>query len=242
MGRVGGAQGRGELQRILLDQRQAQHDEVERDGHRKLHRLGTGTGTAGHDAVPPQRLLDGLGAEVPVIDHQCSRSSDRWGCHALVGQAERTGGLAARAPFVEQPLEPDQTSHPGHQRLVLDRFGQEVIGARLQSPQPFGGFAKCGDHDHGNVQRRGVVLQPAATLEAVHSRHHDVEQDEIRLPIVRHAAAPRTHPWHWRPESTRPKAWLPAGGCSPAHRRQSGSWRSSLAGSPSLRACGVNGH
>jgi hypothetical protein len=187
MGRVGGAQGRGELQRILLDQRQAEHDEVERDGHRKFHRLGAGTGAAGDDAVARQRLLDGLGAEVPVIDHQCSRTGDRWWRHALVGQPKRPGGLAARAPFVEQPLEPDQTAHPGHQRLVLDRFGQEVIGPRLQSPQSLGGFAERGDHYHGNVQRRRVILQPAATLEPVHPRHHDVEQDEIRLPLMRHA-------------------------------------------------------
>ena len=57
----------------------------------------------------------------------------------------------------------------------------------FQPAQPLAWFAERGDHDDRDVQGGRIVLQPAAALEAVHPRHHHVEQDEVRLPVKRHA-------------------------------------------------------
>ncbi len=53
--------------------------------------------------------------------------------------------------------------------------------------QPLGGLAERGDHDHRDMQGGGIVLQFPAALEPVHARHHDIEQDQVGLPFVRHA-------------------------------------------------------
>ena len=70
----------------------------------------------------------------------------------FVGQTQCPGGLAPRAPLVEQPLEPHQTADPGHQGLVVNRLGQEIVRARFQAAQPLGRLTQSGHHDDGDVE------------------------------------------------------------------------------------------
>ena len=43
------------------------------------------------------------------------------------------------------------------------------------------GLVERGDHDHRDVGGARIGLQPPADLEAVHARHHHVEQDDVAL-------------------------------------------------------------
>ncbi len=62
---------------------------------------------------------------------------------------------------------------------VGDRLGEEIVGARLQPAHAVGGLIERGHHDHRDVVGYRVGLELAADLEAVHVRHHDVEQHDV---------------------------------------------------------------
>ena len=67
----------------------------------------------------------------------------------------------------------------GEQRGVVDRLGEEIVGAGLEPAHAVGCFRERGHHHHRNVGGAGIGLEALAGLEAVHARHHHVEQDEI---------------------------------------------------------------
>ncbi len=87
----------------------------------------------------------------------------------------------AHAQFVGDHLQARQRADARNQRHVSDRLGEEIVGAGFQAAHTVGRLIERGDHDHGNVMRRRIGLQPPADLEPVHVRHHDVEQDDIAL-------------------------------------------------------------
>jgi hypothetical protein len=73
---------------------------------------------------------------------------------------------------------------PGHQGRLVDGLGQILVGARLEPGHDvlrvgFGGHQD--DRDEGEV---AVALEVLADLDAVHLGHHDVEQDQVRLPFA----------------------------------------------------------
>ena len=93
--------------------------------------------------------------------------------------AEAAANLFALAPFLHHPPQPHQRAHAGEERDVVDRLGQEIVGAGLEAAQPVGDVRQRRHHDDRNVGGARVGLQPAAYLEPVHARHHHVEQDDV---------------------------------------------------------------
>ena len=66
---------------------------------------------------------------------------------------------------------------------LVDRLGQEVVGAGLDGAVDVAGLVEGGDHEDGDVARRRVRREALAHLEAADLRHHDVEQDQVGLPM-----------------------------------------------------------
>ncbi len=66
-----------------------------------------------------------------------------------------------------------------NQRHFGDRLGQEIVGAGFEAAHAVGRLIERGHHHHRDVVRGRIALEPAAHLEAVHVRHHHVEQHEI---------------------------------------------------------------
>ena len=64
---------------------------------------------------------------------------------------------------------------------IVDRLGEEIVGTGLQAAYAIRRLVERGDHDDRDMGRARIGLQPLADLEAVHFRHHDVEQDHIDL-------------------------------------------------------------
>ena len=93
--------------------------------------------------------------------------------------ADLARGHRAHAQLVGDHLEPRQRAHARDQRQLGNRLGQEIVGAGFEPAHAVGRLVERGDHDHRNVMRCRVGLEPAAHFEPVHVRHHHVEQDEI---------------------------------------------------------------
>ena len=66
----------------------------------------------------------------------------------------------------------------GHQLAGVEGLGHIVIGAQLQADDLVHVVGAGGEDDDGDVAR---LAQLAADLEAVHLRHHDVEDDQVGL-------------------------------------------------------------
>jgi len=64
---------------------------------------------------------------------------------------------------------------------VVDRLGKEVVGARLEAAHPVLRLIERRYHDHRDVQGGRIGLDPAADLDAIHPRHHHVEQHDVRF-------------------------------------------------------------
>src|SRR5258706_2005252 len=105
------------------------------------------------------------GVKVARLDRPSECEDDR--LRAIQAQVERT--------IVEQ--------HPGPHDdfLRIERLGQEVVRAGGQAGYPGGTIDLRGqEHDRDEAQTR-IGLEGAAKREAVHPRHGDVEQDQVRL-------------------------------------------------------------
>jgi len=77
------------------------------------------------------------------------------------------------------PLQLQQGPHAGHQLLPVEGLAQEVVGARLDSPDPLVGGLQRGDHHDGNQDRPRVRLEPSADLVPVERRHDDVQENQV---------------------------------------------------------------
>ncbi|EKD40163.1 MAG: hypothetical protein ACD_75C00156G0001, partial [uncultured bacterium] len=64
---------------------------------------------------------------------------------------------------------------------VLIGLGHVIHPTQFQAGDPVAGIGQGCDEDDGDMGSDRVCFQPAAGLETVDARHHDVEQDEIRL-------------------------------------------------------------
>ncbi len=65
---------------------------------------------------------------------------------------------------------------PRQQLVGAERFGQVVIGAGVQSGDPVDLGGAGGQHDDRD---RALPPQLPQELEAVESRHHDIEQEQV---------------------------------------------------------------
>jgi hypothetical protein len=88
-------------------------------------------------------------------------------------------GNRTHAQFIRHQLEASQRAHARNESHIGYRLGEEVVGARIEPPDAVGGLVERSDHDDGNMVGRQPCLQAATDLEAVHIRHHDVQQHEI---------------------------------------------------------------
>ena len=88
-----------------------------------------------------------------------------------------------RAQFVEREAQARERAHAREKSDFVNRLGQEVVGAGLKSRQPVGGLIQRRHHDNRNMRSRRVGLEAAADLEPVHSRHHDVEQNDVAVAV-----------------------------------------------------------
>ena len=93
--------------------------------------------------------------------------------------ADFLGGVRAHAQFVGHHLQARQRAHARDQRHVGDRLGEEIVGAGFQAAHAVGRLVERGHHDDRNMMGRRVRLELAADLEAVHVRHHHVEQHDV---------------------------------------------------------------
>ena len=72
----------------------------------------------------------------------------------------------------KRELGPEQRADARKQQHVVDRLGNEIVGAGLYTPDPVAHRVERRDHDDGNVHQRRIGLESPAHLEAVHARHH----------------------------------------------------------------------
>ena len=68
-----------------------------------------------------------------------------------------------------------------------DRAADEIHGPQGQAPNLVADGGHGGDEDHGNGGGGRIGLEPVQHLVAVHARHHDVEQDQVRRRLVHRA-------------------------------------------------------
>ena len=83
--------------------------------------------------------------------------------------------------LVGQHLQAHQALDPAEQRNVVDRFGQEIIGAGFEPAHPIVRLVQGGHHHDGDMLGLAVGLDAAADFDAVHAGHHHVEQHDVGL-------------------------------------------------------------
>jgi hypothetical protein len=81
---------------------------------------------------------------------------------------------------VARQLEIELIADPGQDHCRLDRLDDVIDGAERQAVLLVSRIAERGQEDHRGVARRGVLPQGGKDRVAVHLRHHDVEQDQVR--------------------------------------------------------------
>jgi len=122
-------------------------------------------------------VLNQKNAPSPAGFHDAGRQRD--------ARAQLLLGRHPHEHLVGQPFEPREVSDARDERQVVDRFGEEIVGAGFEPLQQIAGLIERGDHDHGDMLRPEIRLEPPADFEAVHARHHDVEEDDVgRLPAA----------------------------------------------------------
>ena len=77
---------------------------------------------------------------------------------------------------------PQHGLHAGDELARVEGLRHVVVGADLQTDDPVDVVAARGEDDHGDVARLAELF---ADGEAVHLRHHHVEDDEVRLEGLR---------------------------------------------------------
>jgi hypothetical protein len=172
---------------------------VVKDAHDLLGLGGLGEGGEGaqvaehHRDVAPmalqERLVAGghdqvgqLGREEPAQPAQPLQLLDL--LLDPLGEGAVPLGQLGRLPLdgLVVALDAQQRPHPGQQLGLVEGLGHEVVGAGLDGQDPLL-VAAGGDHDHGQERGGRVLAQPAADLVAVHLRHDDVEQDQVRAAL-----------------------------------------------------------
>ena len=90
-------------------------------------------------------------------------------------------GFGPGPQFVRKHLEPHQALDAAEQGNVIDRLGEEIIGAGFQAAHPVFRLVKGGHHDDRNMLRGGIGLDALAHFDAVNARHHHVEKHDVGL-------------------------------------------------------------
>src|ERR1044071_7261969 len=64
---------------------------------------------------------------------------------------------------------------------LIYRFGQKVIGSRLDGSLDVAQLIQRGDHENHDVAGSRIALELFTNLEAAQLGHHDIEQDQMRM-------------------------------------------------------------
>ena len=80
----------------------------------------------------------------------------------VLAHAHLPPGEGAHQHLVGQGLEAREVLHARDERDLVDRLGQEVVGAALQAAHLVGDLIESGDEHDGNVMRFRVRLEPPA--------------------------------------------------------------------------------
>lgn len=72
----------------------------------------------------------------------------------------------------------------GAQLVDIDRLGQVIDAAGFESPHHMLRLGEAGHEDHGHLGDRSIRLQPRAGVEAVHTGHDRIEQDDVRRDAI----------------------------------------------------------
>ena len=104
---------------------------------------------------------------------------------------------AWRAHLVLQRLDAQQRPHAREQLGLVDRLGQEVVGAGLDALDALLLRVERRDQHDRQQRRRWVGAEATADVVAGQARHHDVEQHEVGRIGRRSSRAPprRWSPW-----------------------------------------------
>ena len=146
-----------------------------------------------------ERLRHPLPRGLAVVDDEDAGAAAGVGDRLAGGifEADLARRDGAHAQLVGHHLEPHQRTDAGDQHEVGRRLGEEIVGAGVEAAHAVARLVERGHHDHRNVLGRRIGLEAAADLEAVHVRHHHVEQHEIAFGALaerqRLGAARRAH-------------------------------------------------
>src|SRR5690606_27472814 len=86
-------------------------------------------------------------------------------------------------PDVERASPPDVARNRSQQLVLRERLGQILLRTDEPSPRPIEQPVLAGQHDHRGIFEELVVLDQGAGLIAVETRHHDIDEDDVRLVI-----------------------------------------------------------
>jgi hypothetical protein len=164
---------------------------------RRSHRLGAEPGQRlGAEQVAVLQTDDGLvvhGQAVPLQDGADPGRAFLRLLHSLVPMGtlplhcQLQGLHALPEPGIARPRL-EQIAHTQHRLRGVERLAQQVVGTGRQRPFPGPGGQVRREHDHRQeVVRRYQRAQPVQHLEAVHDRHVQIEQDQIRSELLHQA-------------------------------------------------------
>ena len=74
--------------------------------------------------------------------------------------------------------------HPGLQDRGIDRFRDVIRRSKIEAFSLVRGLFHGGQKDHRNIPRIRIGLELFAYLVTTHTRHHDIQQDEIRRRLL----------------------------------------------------------
>ncbi len=101
-----------------------------------------------------------------------------YGCPA---DAVTTPALFAFAQFIDHDLQARQATHPRHQDQVIIWLAEEIVRSGLEATDTVFTAIKSRHQNHRNMTGCRIVFQTPASLEPVHHRHHNIQQDKIGL-------------------------------------------------------------
>ncbi len=175
-----GAEGGRKAQRLALRQGQADQDQVAGAVRQGLPRRVPGARVVERHAVERQGRRDRRDLGIPLVQQKGAAAVQPRERARRRFQTEAPCSLGAEPPGIEHLLGAQQGAQPREQRHVVDRLGQEVVGTAFQAAHAIVRIGQRGHHHDGDMLGLLQGLEPPAGLEAVHVRHHDVEQDDVR--------------------------------------------------------------
>ena len=136
-------------------------------------------------ATTALKFLFGQGHPMPTIGQTGQGvgggQAAQFGVGALqlgVGSLQGIQGLTkAIACLLEFQMHP----HPGQEFRRSKGLGDVVHSAKLKGFEHVGFFVAGRDKQHGNIPQDWIFFQAIAQLQTAHSRHHQIQQNQIRL-------------------------------------------------------------